>query len=234
MERSAPRPREQLGWLDPSIFGLGTVGGDSEQRDDGRASRREVEGEVDVRHELLVVGHEVVRWQDHHALVRCDGRDPQERVEDRRRRPPVLGLGGDLARPDVGQQRGVEVGVGGGDREEGAARRNGHSDPPPHLVEQGRLADQPAELLGAVVAGNAARQLAQPRALASRQDDGRARRSGARRSEEGIQHAGSCHHGRRLLSGRWPLDTGRPASDSRPGAGCGEPPGKLTASNGVT
>jgi len=114
----------------------------------------------------------VIRRHERHRIAcRLSAGEHEQRIQDRGRGAPVLRLRRNRARAKVGEQRCIETLVVAIDHHQSPVRGRNQSRPPPRLGEQRIGTHQRAELLGAVVAGEAARQGAQAHAVSTGEDD---------------------------------------------------------------
>ncbi len=171
IDRPRPPAQDQLRRLDPAVLHLRSVGRDPQQDDDFGSSADGLQRALDAGHEGRVVGDVVIAREHHDRIRRRHRSETRHGVQNRRRRPAILRLRDDRARWSVRERRQVEALVVAGHYREEALGRDQHSRASACLLQQGVIADQPAELLGPPVARQPARQRGEPRAVAAGQDD---------------------------------------------------------------
>lgn len=165
------RTRHRVARLDPAVAGLGAIRGDAQQCHEVRPLPGARERGLDVLAEALVVGYEVVRRVKRHRVARGPtAGQHQQRVQDRGRGAAVLRLRHHRGDPHVGEERDVEALVGPVDHHQRPMRGHRLRDPAASLGQERVLRDEGAELLGPLVAGDAAGHGAQAHPVPAGQD----------------------------------------------------------------
>ena len=168
--RRIPPARFRSARLDPAVRGLRPVRLDAQEHDATRSGGDRDEGRVDVGHEAVIVSHVVVRREERHGGLGRDEPKPLQGVKNRRRRPPVLGLHDEGARPELPHERRVVLLMRSSHDDQGLVGTHRALDPPAGLVEKGRPVQDPTELFGPIVAGELARECSEPGAISAGED----------------------------------------------------------------
>ena len=153
--------------FDPSVFRFRPGGRDSEQHHGFRFDIDGIKRDVDVRHELFVVGEEVVRREQRHDRLRRSFRDTQQGIKNRRRCSLVRWLFEQEISRDFVREWLVEPAVLLRDDDKSLTRCHGSGYPPPGLIKQAAPANHGYELFGTIVTCYSARHRLQPRTIST-------------------------------------------------------------------
>lgn len=147
------------------------VGFDAEQDDQPGLGLGDVEGAAHVAHECEIFGHVVIGRQDGHGHVAGEVAHPQQRIEDAGGRAAVRRLHHQPLRMQLpGEPAPVRL-VLVGDDDDLPVGPHDQVGAAPGAVEQRLAVEDGAELLGTIVTGDPLRQRAEPRAIATSEND---------------------------------------------------------------